>query len=504
MKNFNENDVILKYYRIEKSIGLGTFGEVYLATHTELNGKRAIKVLQHDESGIGSSDYNDYRNRFRQESQLMEWFDNPYLIRVYDFQEEKKILYLIMEYAPGGNLKQRMEQAAENGTAFSVEETVKIAIDVAEGLAALHGKDIIHRDLKPSNILFDAQGKAKVADLGLAQVPGGASMRSQLSVAKTHPGTPAYMSPEQETTGAYLRPASDIYTLGLLIFEMLTGRNYKSLEPGTRLMSLNPTVPVWLNDLVGRMLSEKAGDRPWNGYRAMQELRSGLRSSENTSPATPQVIKKSSNRKKSLLFAAAGFIIISGFCLWAEGKILNSIKIDTGSHPTTTAREIQINKALNEATIAAIKTEGVAEYVANAPTLSPYSAIASGEIIFPTGTPTKEATPKPTLNFSRVELISTYDLTGKIFSLVFRMLDIGDYPEIVALIDGKEYPCLVKYKDHPERIFCDVPQLKDKQLVRVKLVLKESQKEIYKNDRLTIMYLIPSPTPLCEWRGRGC
>jgi serine/threonine protein kinase len=264
---------VLSIYRIEKILGQGAFGEVYLATHLGLNGKRAVKVLLRDEVGIGSTEYDEYRNRFRQESQLMEWFNHPNIIRVYDFQEENNTLFLVMEYASGGSLRERMDEKKKNGTFFTAEETVKTGIEIAEGLALLHSRDIVHRDLKPSNILFDAAGHAKVADLGLAQVPGGASMRSQLSVVKPHPGTPAYMSPEQEVAGSYLRPASDIYSLGLILFEMLTGRGYKSLRPGTRLKSLSPDSPDWLDDLLLRMLSDNPKDRPWDGKETLEELR---------------------------------------------------------------------------------------------------------------------------------------------------------------------------------------------------------------------------------------
>jgi len=276
MGRFAENDIVLKNYRIEKSIGQGAFGEVFLATHIELNGKRAIKVLLRDDIGVGSSDYQDYKNRFRQESQLMEWFSHPNMIRVYDFQEEDNVLFLIMEYASGGSLKQKLDRYRKNGERFEIKETVKLGIDVAEGLSVMHKKDVVHRDLKPSNILFDSNELAKVADLGLAQVPGGASMRSQLSLPKAHPGTPMYMSPEQEISGVYLRPASDIYSLGLILFEMLTGRSYKNIRPGTHIKDMVAGVPDWFDNYILRMLSESPKERPWDGAETAEELRKGL------------------------------------------------------------------------------------------------------------------------------------------------------------------------------------------------------------------------------------
>jgi serine/threonine protein kinase len=273
LDTLSENDIVLKTYRIDRMIGQGAFGRVYKATHINLNGVRAIKVLYRNDTGIGSTEYSEYRDRFRQESQLMERLKSPNIIQVFDFQEENDTLFLVMEYAAGGSLKEKMDQYKADGKTFSFDETVKIGLDIASGLSHLHKMDVVHRDLKPSNILFDAAGNARIADLGLAQVPGGASMRSVLSVAKSHPGTPAYMSPEQAQTGTYLRPSSDIYSLGLILFEMVTGRLYKNVKPGSRLSTFIPDAPVWLDDLVGQMLAENPKDRPWDGNEAVEKLK---------------------------------------------------------------------------------------------------------------------------------------------------------------------------------------------------------------------------------------
>jgi ABC-type xylose transport system substrate-binding protein/tRNA A-37 threonylcarbamoyl transferase component Bud32 len=280
MSKYSEDNIILKNYRIERSIGQGAFGEVYLATHLGLNGKRAVKVLLRDEIGIGSTEYDEYRNRFRQESQLMEWFNHTNIIRVYDFQEEDNTLFLIMEYASGGSLKQKLDDIRGNNSRIDINSVINLGIDVAEGLSVMHKRDVIHRDLKPSNILFDSEGHAKVADLGLAQVPGGASMRSQLSVLKAHPGTPMYMSPEQEVSGAYLRPSSDIYSLGLILFECLTGRSHKNIRPGTHIRELVPEVPEWFDAFLLRMLSDSPKERPWDGAETAEELRKGLQAGD--------------------------------------------------------------------------------------------------------------------------------------------------------------------------------------------------------------------------------
>ena len=267
--SFQPDDLILNdCYRIEAQVGHGAFAEVYRTTHLSLNALRALKVLRRDAPGLGSTEYSDYRQRFQLEAQLGAQLDHPNVIRIYDFQPLNETLVLIMEYAPGGSLLELLQNQRQQQTPLPVAKAVQIGIDVAQGLAALHTLDVVHRDLKPSNILFDAQGRAKVADLGLAQIAHGPSMRSQLSRPLPHPGTPAYMSPEQRATGDYLTSASDIFTLGVVLFEMLTGRVYRNLPAGTRARALRADVPAWLDDVLARMLDEDPKVRPWDGAAA--------------------------------------------------------------------------------------------------------------------------------------------------------------------------------------------------------------------------------------------
>ena len=268
-------DIILNTYQIERLLGQGSFGEVYLARHINLKVLRALKVLRHDVAGVGSTIYSDFRERFQQEARLGAEVEDEHLIKVHDYQEEKEAdrLTLVMEYAAGGSLADRLAGIKTNAQLMDVEEGLKIVLDVAEGLAALHEKDIVHRDLK---------GRATVADLGLTQIPGGLSSRSRLdSQAKQHPGTPAYMSPEQAATLDYLTSASDVYALGLILFEMLTGRAYKNMRPGTRLSKVRKDTPEWLDELINQMLSDDVKQRPWDGAEVVEILKNKL----NLNPA---------------------------------------------------------------------------------------------------------------------------------------------------------------------------------------------------------------------------
>ena len=137
-----------------------------------------------------------------------------------------------------------------------------------------------------------------MADLGLAQVPGGPSLRSKLSQPSPHPGTPGYMSPEQEHSGNLLRPASDVYALGIVLFEMLTGRNYNYLKPGTRASELRSGLPDWLNDLLARMLADKPSERPWNGTEVTTLLQEKMAKEEAAQRETEERARRTAEQHR--------------------------------------------------------------------------------------------------------------------------------------------------------------------------------------------------------------
>jgi tRNA A-37 threonylcarbamoyl transferase component Bud32 len=277
---FQVGNILFEKYRIDELAGRGAFAEVYRATHIDLNVLRALKVLRKDTPGLGSSLFDEFEQRFKLEVQLGARINHPNVIQVHDVERDDEALILVMEYAPGGSLADRLQQARDHDTQFSLIDALRIATEIAAGLGELHALDAVHRDLKPSNVLFDSRERAKLADFGLAQIPGGPSLRSQLSLPTPHPGTPGYMSPEQEATGKYLKPASDVYALGLLLFEMLTGRNYFGQRPGTKPGDLRVETPERLDQLLASILSENVSDRPWDGKEAAGLLRVDLQQEE--------------------------------------------------------------------------------------------------------------------------------------------------------------------------------------------------------------------------------
>ena len=270
MPAYQPGDIILNEYRIEALLGSGSFGEVYLATNLGLNVRRAIKVLRKDMAGVGSAEFDSGRKRFRLEAQLGAMLNtpvtNPYLLQVHRFENREGVLLLEMEYAPGGSLLEKLKDFRVQSKEMAATEALQVAREVAMGLAALHQADIVHRDVKPGNILFDSHAHARLADFGIAQTLDDFTQRTQLgSLAQPHPGTGPYMSPEQDSTRAALQPPSDIYSLGVVLFEMLTGRNYALQPSGTRPSSLQANLSPLVDDLLSEMLNPEPGKRPWNG-----------------------------------------------------------------------------------------------------------------------------------------------------------------------------------------------------------------------------------------------
>jgi len=256
-------------YEIQRVIGSGEFGQVYRALDMNLNRDVAIKELHPD---IPQDKYQEYRKRFKLESEVQGQFNHPHIVHVYELIKlADGTLYLVMEYVDGGNLSERITKAP-----LPITEAVEICLKMFEALGKVHTHplDIVHRDVKPSNILLTGEGIPKLTDFGIAQL-GGASSRTW--VAQSHPGTPLYMSPEQERTTGYLGGASDIYSLGCVLFEMLTGKPYKKARNDDEtLRQLRPEVSPCLNKAVMRLLEETPQARPRDGKdleRALKPLR---------------------------------------------------------------------------------------------------------------------------------------------------------------------------------------------------------------------------------------
>lgn len=251
-------DLLANKYRIEAEIGRGAFGRVYRARDIALDRLVAIKELHKGEDDLGSTQFSDYVRRFEREARVQARFNHPNIVHVYELLRlADDRLYLAMEYVDGGSLRDHL---ARRGP-LPVDEAVRIMLDLLAGLAVVHAdeRDIVHRDVKPSNVMLTKGDQAKLADFGLAQV-GDESLRS--GAGQPHPGSPMYMSPEQETTSAYLYPASDVFSAGCVLFELLTGAVYKQAKRRKQeLTNLRAQTPEWLVEVVARALAREADDR---------------------------------------------------------------------------------------------------------------------------------------------------------------------------------------------------------------------------------------------------
>ena len=258
----SSGDILSGHYRIEAEIGRGAYGRVYRARDTRLDRPVAIKELAKGVDELGSSIFSDYVRRFEREARVQAGFNHPNIVHVYELiQESADRLYLVMELVDGESLRDLLQRRGQ----LPIDEAVRITADILAGLAVVHAdpRDIVHRDIKPSNVLLTKAGQAKLTDFGLAQV-GDESMRS--GAGQPHPGTPAYMSPEQETTSAYLYPASDLFSIGCVLFEMLTGTPYKRAKKERKgLAELRTDASPWLVELVTAALVKDPDERPKDG-----------------------------------------------------------------------------------------------------------------------------------------------------------------------------------------------------------------------------------------------
>jgi len=229
----------LGQYQIVARIGRGGMATVYRARQASLDRDVAIKVLPDffaEDEG--------YRERFQQEARSIARLKHPNILNVFDFGQERGITYLVLELVEGGTLAERL------GRPMDLQEAVRIIRPIASALDHAHAQGILHRDIKPSNILIHRDGTPVLGDFGLAKIAG--SVR-RLTASGTVLGTPEYMSPEYGA-GEPVGPASDLYSLAVVAYEMLTGRvPFEADTPAAVLLShINKAVPP-TRELVGEL-----------------------------------------------------------------------------------------------------------------------------------------------------------------------------------------------------------------------------------------------------------
>ncbi|MBQ9754239.1 MAG: protein kinase [Lentisphaeria bacterium] len=253
-------------YRIEKALGRGGMGEVYLARHVKLNIFRAIKILL---PSIAEKDH-IYAERFMNEARLAIDMRHQNIINVMDanYDERYGVYYIVMEYVDGASIRKIIKARGR----FDEQTALKIVLKVAEALLAAEKMKIVHRDIKPDNIMMTSDGEVKLADLGIAK---SGSENVELTNPQTMLGTIAYISPEQATDAQSVDSRADIYSLGVTLYEMLaaekpyTGTQVEILQqvfnaPVPNIQAKVPAVSVLTAKLLKKMMAKDPADRPRN------------------------------------------------------------------------------------------------------------------------------------------------------------------------------------------------------------------------------------------------
>jgi len=256
----------ISHYRITEKLGEGGMGVVYKAEDTRLKRDVAIKFLPHH---IAASD--EQRDRFKVEAQAAAALNHPNIGTVYAIEEVGDEVFIAMEYVEGRELKQRIAQGP-----LTPDESIAIAIQVAEGLQAAHAKGIVHRDIKSANIMLTETGKVKIMDFGLAKVRGSV----QVTKEKKTVGTAAYMSPEQ-ARGDDVDHRTDIWSFGVVLYEMLTARlPFKSDYEQAVIYSILNEAPEPMAGVapeVERVVMKALAKNPDDRYQSAGELADELR-----------------------------------------------------------------------------------------------------------------------------------------------------------------------------------------------------------------------------------
>lgn len=400
-------------YQIVEQIGQGGMATVYKAYQPSIHRNVAVKILPSQYA----QDPN-FVKRFEQEAKAIAALEHPHILPVYDFGTQEGLTYMVMRYIKGGTLSNLM------GQKLPYERIVSLISDVARALDYAHKQGVVHRDIKPSNILIDDNGEPLLTDFGIAKMMAG-SGATQLTGAGSVLGTPAYMSPEQ-AQGVSVDGRTDIYSLGVILYELLTGQQpYRAetpvaivlkhvSEPLTPPRMINPNIPDPLERVVIKAMAKEpaqryqtAGEMQRALQQALNEIESGGRtvslptSSTQTQGVTstppPVAAKKSGGIGPWLI---GGVAVIALLCLLGGGLLfyglMNSNTDGTGTPVAGSPTAISIGIA---------KTP--------TPTVTPT----------PLPTATEEAaspTPEPTEEVSASTPVPVVDIPGLTGEIMFQ------------------------------------------------------------------------------------
>lgn len=315
----------LRGYTFEKRIGRGGFGAVYLAWQTSIERAVAIKViLPH------YANEPEFQQQFEAEAHLVASLEHPHIIPLYDYWQDETGAYLVMRYIPEGTL----DDLIKKEKLLSWEQARRIFVQTVEALEVAHDNGVVHRDIKPANILLDDRGNAYLTDFGVAWIAG--TITSEESVT----GTPAYLSPEL-LRGQQPSPQSDLYALGILLYQMLTGQHpftghiaqiifAQVNNPMPSVLDIRSDLPKDVETLIYRLTMKEANDR----YPNAKTLRLEFENTAMTQPAAPMttisVAAKNGGLQKSIRQHRASLDLRNRYSMidvvyeyWIEGVLEN-------------------------------------------------------------------------------------------------------------------------------------------------------------------------------------
>ena len=259
-------------YEVKSELGRGGMATVYRAYDPRFEREVAVKVLPHELLHADPQ----FRLRFEREAKIIAQLEHSAIVPVYDVGEADGQPYFVMRYMNGGSLSERIKSGV-----FSIDEAAKLLEMIAPGLDEAHSKGIVHRDIKPSNILFDKRGNPYISDFGIAKLT---QAQSGSVTGSAIIGTPAYMAPEQ-AQGIEVDGRADIYALGIILFEMLTGKQpYEAdtpmavaikhiTDPVPHIRQTNPKLPEGLETIIQKAMAKDKKDR----YSSAVEMTAALR-----------------------------------------------------------------------------------------------------------------------------------------------------------------------------------------------------------------------------------
>ena len=273
-------------YRIIEQVGHGGMADVYKAYQPSLDRNVAIKVIH-----PFLADDADFLSRFEREAKVVATLRHPNIVQVYDFDAEAGLYYMVMEFIDGGTLKTLLEKLQTRGTPVSLDDAVRIILSVGSALKYAHSRNMVHRDVKPANVMITGEGHVILTDFGIAKIISA----TKLTATGAMVGTPAYMSPEQGR-GEPGDERSDIYSLGVMLYQLVVGRLPYDAETPVALVlkHINDPLPLPtalrpdLSPAIERVIVKALAKKPEDRYQNVGALTADLKAAAGmTSELTP-------------------------------------------------------------------------------------------------------------------------------------------------------------------------------------------------------------------------